>query len=365
MRRVSSPITFVEHLEGRRLLADATPLAGEGFDIQLVSDLENDTTPAIGQTIDPVKRVPMADGFKWFDGTSNQDLIAHGGQLEYIMVDGWNVWPRDMSGAIRTGEPSEENTRWLAHYAAARTSTLIVDIENWGMDIRYYSKTVVDQNIARFQRIVSWLREEQPNLKIGIYSLFPVSDLYNTTQYSYYSQSAIDPVTGAWYRVVLPGVSNAFAKLQNTNAYLSELSQSVDYIFPALYTSSTDVDQWVRYATSTIYEARRYGKPVIPFIMPTYHHASGLNQAVVTQSVWQAQLDLLPEIADGGIIWTDPLAPVGANEYWIQMAIAKINGVGNLVGAAMEGLSSIGGRTDLISDDDDAKSGDELIDELL
>jgi hypothetical protein len=372
MRSVLHPKTNFEPLEGRRLFSIPTFTApNQGIDLQLLSDVQNDTTPAVSETVDPVKRVSLPGGFRWFDSTSNQDLIAHGGNLGYIMVDGWNVWPRDnIVGAIRTGEPSEVNTRWLANWAVTLTDTLVVDVEQWQMDIRYASEAVVNQNIARFQNIIRWLREEQPNLKIGIYSLFPVSDLYSTIQYNEFREAAADPSTGAWHRAVLPAASTQFAKLQNSDAYLAGLADSVDYIFPAIYTSSTSLDMWRHYAEGTIFNARRYGKPVIPFLMPTYHQASNMNRAVVSPEMWQMQLDLMPQIADGAIIWTDPYAPVGADEYWITMAIAKINGTGipgvNAInrGAASSPLDQNNGS--ILDKKDDTKSfSDSLIADFI
>lgn len=377
MRSALNPAIKIESLESRRLMAAPGADPAPGMDLQFLSDLTDDTTPVVTETVDPVKQVSLPGGFKWFDSTSNKDLIAHGGQLGYILVDGWNFWPRDsVVGAIRTGDPSETNTRWFANYAATVTDTLVVDIEEWQMDLRYASKAVVDQNIARFQNILSWIRQEQPNLKIGIYSIFPVSDLYNTVQYELYSEIAVDPVAGSWYRGALPGVSNAYAKLQNSNAYLSNLAASVDYIFPAIYSSSPDLDLWTRYAKGSVFEARRYGKPVIPFLMPTYHHAAAsMNQQVVPAALWQAQLNLMPQIADGAIIWTDPLAPVGVNEYWITIAINTINGTGstpsNLMSNSTGGLNGppTSGRLDrlksLFAAEEDGFSEEIILDELI
>lgn len=369
MRSVLYPKTTIESLEVRRLMSGEnapTP----GMDIQFLSDVENDTTPTVSETTDPVRQVPMQGGFHWFDGTSTRDLIRNGGNLQYIHVDGWNVWPRDNNGVIKTGDPSEVNTRALADWAVTMTDTVVVDIENWQMDIRSGNFAAVNQNIARFQNIISWIRSQQPSLKVGIYSIFPISDLYNTVQYEIYSQAAIDPVTGAWHRLVLPATSNAYAKLQNADAYLYTLAQSVDYVFPALYTSSPDQALWDSYARNTIAHARRYGKPVIPFLMPTYHHASGLNQAVIPDTLWQHQLDTMTDLADGAVIWTDPLAPTGASEYWIQMAVNKINGTGgrpSLVSTTITTTTPVSDSTllSLLEDDNADRFSDELIEDLI
>ena len=39
-------------------------------------------------------------------------------------------------------------------------------------------------------------------------------------------------------------------------------------IFPSLYTVYDDQGHWLRFAEANMVEARRYGKPVIPFIWP-------------------------------------------------------------------------------------------------
>ncbi len=330
MRRVTNQPSRLEALEPRALMSVESVPPGQGYDLQIVSDLTTDTTPVVSQTAEQFPRVPMQGGYQWYDGTGAQNLIAHGANMEYIMVDGWNIWPRDGNGVHREGEPSELNTRWLANYAITQTSTLVIDIENWAMDLRYSSRAVINQNIARFENMINWIRQEQPTLKVGIYSLFPVSDFYSSIQYELYAQNAIDPVSGFWYRGALPGVSNNYAKLQASDAFLSGLAAQVDFVMPSLYTSSPDLDLWRRYAVNTITEARRYGKPVVPFVMPTYHQGANLNLAVVAEPMWALQLATLATYADGAVIWTDGLAPTGQSEYWIQLAVNATNGTGTL-----------------------------------
>lgn len=368
MRRVIRQSIRIERLDERRLMSgSAARLPGDGVDLQFLSNPTGGTTPVISESPEMYPRVELDDGFRWFDSTSNRDLIQAGAHADYIMVDGWNVWPRDeIVGAIRTGEPSEVNTRWLANHAVTQTDTLVVNIENWAMDIRYYTQAQVNQSIQRFENIIRWLREEQPDLKIGIYSLFPISDLYASVQYEEYGELAVDPVSGFWYRGALPSVSNNFARLQNGNAFLASLASKVDFVMPAIYTSSPNIDHWRRYATSTVQEARRYGKPVIPFLMPTYHQAANLNQAVMPADLWQFQLNLMPQIAEGAIIWTDPYAPTGSNQYWISIAVNTINGTGGGLTAGA-GSGSPDGRNDVldIRDRDDDRFSDILIEELL
>lgn len=366
MRRVPTQPWRLEGLEARNLLSASDRIPGEGFDLQFLSDVETDTTPVISESSEAYRRIPLEGGFKWYDGTVGSELISHGGSLPFVVVDGWNVWPRDYYGqAIRTGEPSEANTRWLANDTITKSDTLVIDIENWQMDIRTASQAVVNQNIARFENIIRWIREEQPTLKVGIYSLFPASDLYASTQYNEYYEMLADPGMGAWYRNAFPGAANQFARWQNTNVYLDALASKVDIIFPALYTSSPNIVQWDRYAVSSVFDARRYGKPVVPFIMPTYHAAaSSMNRAVIAPEMWAHQLNLLPEIAEGVIIWTDELAPGGADQYWVTMAIAKINGAG----AASYSGGSNGFTTaheSFLKDDDEGDSSLMLINDLL
>ena len=92
MRSVLHPVIRLEILDERRLMSVGSTPAD--VDLQFLSDVESDATPVITQTADPVQRAPIPGGFRWFDGTSTRDLIRNGGNLTYIHVDGWNVWPR-------------------------------------------------------------------------------------------------------------------------------------------------------------------------------------------------------------------------------------------------------------------------------
>lgn len=364
MRKVFHNPVRLECLEARQL-RDGDPVTpSNGIDLQFVSNFTDDASPVVTQSAEAFAQVPLQGGFKWFDGTMQTVLENNGANASFALVDGWHVWPRDpvTNTPIRTGEPSEANTRWMANYYETRTEMVVIDIENWQMDVRIHSKDAVDANVARFKNIVRWIREEAPTLKVGIYSLFPVSDFYASIQYDLYAEIAADPVNGAWHRYTLPTTSNQFASLQNANVYLEGLAADVDYIFPAVYTHSNDVDLWVRYAKASILEGRRYGKPVIPFLMPTYHQGGGsLVHQVITQSFWQVQLETVRAYGDGAIIWSDEYTPTDPNSPWIQNTISFINGNSNLQSVSVPNPFIL---NPLDGNEDDDQFGNTLISEL-
>ena len=88
------------------------------------------------------------------------------------------------------------------------------------------------------------------------------------------------------------------------NEQMRQLSAEVDVVFPSLYTVADDQKGWLEYARTNIAEARKYGKPVIPFIWPQYHdYLPDIGTQYLPQSFWRMQLDTLRTITDGVVVW--------------------------------------------------------------
>jgi hypothetical protein len=100
--------------------------------------------------------------------------------------------------------------------------------------------------------------------------------------------------------------SKAYREWQAENDQLQLLADSVDVLLPSLYTFYDDQDGWVRYAISTLSEARRLskGKPVYAFIWPQYHNSNPtLALKLIDGAFWAKQLQVIAAHADGAVIW--------------------------------------------------------------
>ena len=138
------------------------------------------------------------------------------------------------------------------------------------------------------------MHEENPNLLVGYYSVLPVRNYW-------------DALKG-------PG-SSEYQNWQSLNQRAMDLASHVDVLFPSLYTFYADYDyrdgsprlsergRWVQYAVANLSEARRFGKPILPFIWPRYHPSEPWAYQEIGDEFWRLQLETVKEHADGVVIW--------------------------------------------------------------
>jgi hypothetical protein len=251
--------------------------------------------------IDVQSAAPIVTSYTLFDSTSftnEPDLSAYG--MTRIYVTGNEFWSGtypnyDMS------KPNQTAVRALARKVYALGQTLVMDIEHWPMDIRTASDAAVQSTIDKFVQIITWLRDERPGLKIGVYGLAPLRDYWTAKNYL----EAVDKAPGSsWYAARLPSYRTAYQQWQAANDRLASLVARVDYLFPSLYTFYDDPAGWQYYAEGTIQEARRFGKPVFPFLQMYYHPSNAtIGGDELPRAVWRAELDTTRELADGAVIW--------------------------------------------------------------
>ena len=314
--------TRLELLEPRQLRSVASPAPSDGQDYHLKLDAGGDTI--VTASADPMARKPFPE-FKWYDGTHGASIIAAGGTaFETGVADAYHFWPWvDGIGRDASGDADEAAARELARNVAdSGTELLVIDNEHWRFDIRLQSRAQVDLSVARTKKLIGWIRDERPQLKVGVYGYMSQSDDNNSVVWNLAMENVA--YGQEWWGAALPMLSSAFAGWQATSEYLRGLSQSVDYIFPALYTGTTDMDQWERSARITIEDSRRYGKPVIPFIWPQYHQGAGggLGFTEIPAESWQRQLDLVRECADGAYIW-NAWAPSSPEAGWLTTTVQR------------------------------------------
>jgi hypothetical protein len=219
-------------------------------------------------------------------------------------------------------KPDEAATRSFARLAADRQQMIIIDIEDWPIDIRSQTDAAVQHTIDMFIQIVDWVHSERPEVKIGFYGLVPLSDYWTPVSYD----KALDKsVTSPWWAEHLPQFEANFKAWQAANDRLDVLASKVDFLSPSLYTFYEDQDGWQRYAKWNVEEAKRYGKPVYPFLWMDYHDSNAaLKGQLLPVDYWNMELQTLKQSADGVVIWGgwqeqwDPQAPwVQATEQFI------------------------------------------------
>src|SRR5690606_4651448 len=145
--------------------------------------------------------------------------------------------------------PDEQRVRRMANRVADAGQMAVLNIEHWPVDIRSNSPAVVAETIGKFQQIIEWAKDERPDLVIGSYGEVPIRDYWAPTDYF----SALEGVAeldalgigryewhkghqGGWWRNRLIQTQPKYEAWQQANEFLRPLAESVDVLFPSLYT---------------------------------------------------------------------------------------------------------------------------------
>jgi hypothetical protein len=233
-----------------------------------------------------------------FQGTPHRALTKLG--MERIYVAGNEFWKGRYPDFDQT-EPYEPACRALARKVARFKNVLVIDIEHWPVDIRKAKPSEVQESVAKLRQTVAWIRDESPELKLGFYEILPLRDYWTPVQYRQAVERA--PHDAAWARK-LPEYKAAYDAWQAANEHLRPLADDVDFVFPSLYTFYDDPAGWRMYAEANIEQAKRFGKPVLPFLWMAYHESNAaLGGKLIDGTFWGTQLRTTRERAAGVVIW--------------------------------------------------------------
>jgi Hyaluronidase. len=158
----------------------------------------------------------------------------------------------------------------------------VIDIERWPVT---GNKNLVAQSVKKYQKVIQDLKASGTTKLIGYYGAPPVRD---------------------YWRAIKKPTSKEYISWQKDNDALQSLADTVDALYPSIYTFYDDQYGWVEYAKAQIKEARRLanGKPVIVFLWPKYHDSNKLlKNKYIPASFWRVQLETALAFADGAIIW--------------------------------------------------------------
>jgi hypothetical protein len=198
---------------------------------------------------------------------------------------------------------------------ARPNSPYIINIEKWKTDIRRHPVAEVDASIERFTTLIQHIRNERPDLEIGIYSVAPIRDYWSTAPY----RKALDDLANnrdTWQARNLPKLKARFDGWQEANAYLQPLVDQLDFTNPSLYTFYEDRTGWQHFAEENIAAAQAYGKPVVPMVWMLYHNASNDRPLdPIEGDFFRQQLDVVRKNAAGVAIYNG-FASVDTSDPW-------------------------------------------------
>ena len=210
----------------------------------------------------------------------NPNLAPYG--MKNIVVAYENsLWP---SGASKsTPNASYILNSYIPKIKKQNPDVVVIDIEVWKLTPSMSSSQVTSV-INKFKTVIGAFRKGLPKAKLGLYMGLP---------YRNWLAPCGDPKKRA----------SRTTSWRNHNLRLRPLADSVDIIFPSLYTfysDSSSVKCWPTYANANIKEARIYGKPVWGFLWMKYHKGG----AWIPRTFWRTQLDATYAGADGLVVWS-------------------------------------------------------------
>lgn len=220
-----------------------------------------------------------SQSFQVFDGTLYKDKpdLSTYGLKPITIIYGENFWKHKSQ---MDQLPHERLAKRLASETASPIKPVIIDIENW--PVRGDDATVSD-SVEKYAQLMQWFHDAAPDVQHGYYGVLPV---------------------GSYWGAIAPKTSPRYQKWQAGNARLQPIAATVDVIFPSLYTYYPDPQAWVRFAIRQIRAAKKYGKPVYPFLWPQYHDSNRqLGGQYLPASYWKLELETVRAHANGVVIW--------------------------------------------------------------
>jgi hypothetical protein len=214
--------------------------------------------------------------------------------------------------------PDERKVRIATIDAKRKGASLCLDIETLPLDVRFSSVDEIDRSVRILAQAAGFVRAQDPNVRLFLYGGTPAGDSYIGYQIAGAATTRPDGANFRWWKDNQPKWQGDYEAWQRANALLrrapepgaheaaASLGGLFDGVCPSLYlvfeptrpTSTEGIVPWVR---SHIDEARRYGKPVYPFVS---FYAS--DRHVVTLAQWTMMIREIVTHADGVVLWDGP-----------------------------------------------------------
>ena len=225
----------------------------------------------------PAAKKPYFKFYRGFRYTGMPSSFANCGISEFMRI----LYVEELFGGAAKDVPNTAHlqNKVIPTLLKEDKQYVVIDIEHWD------PITEMDKLISVIRTIKSGVRAAgNTKMKFGFYMLLPIRDFLAPVQ------KASQP--------------DRWNKWMGQNEQMRRLAAEVDVVFPSLYTITENRDQWVTFAKANIAEARKYGKPVIPFVWPQYHDTMlGKGTEYLPIKFWELQLNTIYELSDGIAIW--------------------------------------------------------------
>jgi hypothetical protein len=187
-----------------------------------------------------------------------------------------NIWRSGISHDVLDARGVESVVKFMKTFG----DSFYLDVENW--PVYNAPPEVVEASIAKLIRVAEITRATAPNHRFGFYGLLP--------QHVH------------WAFILKK--QDEIAAWQRSNELAAPLASHVDFVLPSLYTFYDDPEGWRISAREILVAARRYGRPVYPFLWPEYQDSNEqLAGKPVPRDYWRMELEFVRQYADGVVLW--------------------------------------------------------------
>jgi hypothetical protein len=269
---------------------------------------------------------PELAGFRVFDA------LTYKGKPDLSYVGLKKIYIIDRNPDNST-PPNEAGVRQVVANVSTRDPAPIIvfDIEGFDhpTDIRRDPKTAIDAELAYLENLIIWAKDVNKRAKVGFFAIMPKTDYWTPNLFDAVKNNPGDP---RWHHKG-DSIRLHMRNLLAANRYVASLAEKVDFIFPELYTPfasyrgdpfGVNYHGWEQFADFMIAEARKYRKPVYPFIfhqitegalpvyrfrLPPFDPAIGPFKGWRHMSfscpdgLWSKEIAFLRAHADGVVLW--------------------------------------------------------------
>jgi hypothetical protein len=226
----------------------------------------------------PTAKKPYFKVFRGFRYTSMPTSFANCGVSEFMRI----LYDTELFGGASKDVPNIAHlqNKIVPMLLKEDKQYVVIDIEHWDPINEMDKLITVVRTLKQGVRAAG-----NTKMKFGFYMLLPIRDFLAPTK------KASQP--------------ERWEKWMVQNEQMRRLAAEVDVVFPSLYTISENRADWITFAEANIAEARKYGKPVIPFIWPQYHDTmlGPLATTYLPTKFWELQLNAIYPLSDGIAIW--------------------------------------------------------------
>ena len=224
--------------------------------------------------------------FELFDATlykAKPSLVATGLRPITVIYAG-QIWGPDES---RKELPKHSRVINRIVKIPPEQRLVVLDFEHWPLQGYRYRPWIYSQSISRLIDTFDMFKAYRPSLRFGYFAQIPVCH---------------------FKRAILPPGHPDHVIWQNDVRRVKPLAAKVDVIFPSAYTYNDSREDWKKFISVSIAEAKQiYQGEIYPFIWPQFYNRrptpENLQAQYIDPDFWKFQLETLFTLVDGVVIW--------------------------------------------------------------